>query len=338
MPNPQISIIVPVYKAEQYLPRCICSILTQTFTDFELLLIDDGSPDNSGAICDEYALKDKRIRVFHKKNGGVSSARNLGLDNSRGEWIYFADSDDELIKDGLQILFDGVKNGARFVLAGYEKYDETGCLIYSCNNLKQKTLDNNESILYMFKPIDYEYHGYLWCKLFHAQTIKSQSLRFNEEIYFNEDRLFIVQYLCHNNMRCFYTTKPVYKYFIHKNSAMASIEQSFNYNLITDLRAFVLILNEVKTTKNYKNLYWVKRKLYFSSLRIKGLARKLGMYDKKIIEEICDIVNENIPMIYHLHFIFVRIKNKIKRIFNYNYDVLRLSCSRFRSLWSRFCP
>ena len=81
---PKISIIVPVYKVERYLPHCIDSILAQTFTDFELLLIDDGSPDNSGKICDEYAAKDTRIRVFHKDNGGVSSARNFGLDNANG--------------------------------------------------------------------------------------------------------------------------------------------------------------------------------------------------------------------------------------------------------------
>ena len=81
---PKISIIVPVYKAEQYISRCIDSILAQTFTDWELLLVDDGSPDRSGEICDEYAKKDKRIRVFHKENEGVSSVGNLGLDNVRG--------------------------------------------------------------------------------------------------------------------------------------------------------------------------------------------------------------------------------------------------------------
>ena len=92
--TPKISVIVPVYNAEKYLHRCIDSILSQTFTDFELLLIDDGSKDGSGAICDEYAAKDNRVRVFHKENGGVSSARNLGLDNACGEWVTFVDADD----------------------------------------------------------------------------------------------------------------------------------------------------------------------------------------------------------------------------------------------------
>ena len=88
-----LTIIIPVYNTAPYLPDCLTSILGQTFSDFELLLIDDGSTDGSGTICDEYAKKDHRIRVFHKDNGGVSSARNLGLDNARGEWVYFVDSD-----------------------------------------------------------------------------------------------------------------------------------------------------------------------------------------------------------------------------------------------------
>lgn len=89
-----ISIIIPIYKAESYLHRCIDSILAQTNTKWELLLIDDGSPDKSGDICDEYSKKDPRIKVFHKSNGGVSSARNLGLDYAKGQWITFIDADD----------------------------------------------------------------------------------------------------------------------------------------------------------------------------------------------------------------------------------------------------
>ncbi|WP_455970804.1 glycosyltransferase family 2 protein [Bacteroides congonensis] len=89
-----ISIIVPIYKAEKFLPRCIESIIKQTYKGWELLLIDDGSPDNSGAICDEYAQKEPRIKVFHKENGGVSSARNLGIEKAVGEWVSFVDADD----------------------------------------------------------------------------------------------------------------------------------------------------------------------------------------------------------------------------------------------------
>lgn len=94
MHSPKISVIIPIYNAEKFLRDGLDSILAQSFTDWECLLIDDGSPDESGKICDEYATRDTRFRVFHKTNGGVSSARNLGLDNARGEWITFIDADD----------------------------------------------------------------------------------------------------------------------------------------------------------------------------------------------------------------------------------------------------
>ena len=103
---PLISIIVPVYNTEQYIKRCINSILSQTLSDFELLLIDDGSTDCSGAICDEFAMQDKRIRVFHQKNSGVSSSRNVGLAQATGEWIYQCDSDDWLALDALQLMYE----------------------------------------------------------------------------------------------------------------------------------------------------------------------------------------------------------------------------------------
>ena len=104
--TPVVSIIVPVYNAEKFLRRCIDSILAQTYTDFELLLIDDGSKDSSGSICDKYAAKDERIRVFHKENGGVSSARNLGLDHAQGEWVTFVDADDYIEENFLK-SFEG---------------------------------------------------------------------------------------------------------------------------------------------------------------------------------------------------------------------------------------
>ena len=107
-----ISIVVPIYKVEKYIHRCIESILAQTFTDFDLILVDDGSPDNCGKICDEYAVKDKRIHVIHKENGGLSDARNAGIDwafaNSDSEWITFIDSDDWIHPKYLETLYNAV--------------------------------------------------------------------------------------------------------------------------------------------------------------------------------------------------------------------------------------
>ena len=107
--GPLISIIVPVYNVDAYLKQCVDSILNQKYENFELLLIDDGSTDKSGEICDVYEQRDKRVRVFHKKNGGVSSARNVGLDNAQGDWIAFVDSDDIVTPDYLFDLYDSLK-------------------------------------------------------------------------------------------------------------------------------------------------------------------------------------------------------------------------------------
>lgn len=104
--NPKVSVIVPVYNAERYLSHCIDSILAQTFTDVELLLIDDGSKDNSGKICDEYAAKDSRVRVLYKDNGGVSTARNLGLENASGDWVIFIDSDDWIAESMIHDMYE----------------------------------------------------------------------------------------------------------------------------------------------------------------------------------------------------------------------------------------
>ena len=110
-----LSIIVPVFNVRNYLSDCIDSIISQSYSDFECILIDDGSTDGSGAICDEYAKKDSRIRVFHKENGGVSSARNIGLDNASGEWIYFVDSDDQILPGGLQTMVDWISDNVDIV-------------------------------------------------------------------------------------------------------------------------------------------------------------------------------------------------------------------------------
>ena len=117
---PQISVIVPVYKVEAYLDRCVESILGQTFRDFELILVDDGSPDHCGAMCDEWAKKDSRIRVLHKANGGLSDARNVGVDHAKGEWITFIDSDDYVHHEMLQGLICAVQeHKTKVAVCGY---------------------------------------------------------------------------------------------------------------------------------------------------------------------------------------------------------------------------
>ena len=165
-----ISIIVPVYNVEKYLNRCFDSILNQTFTDFELILVDDGSTDNSGIICYEYKTKDNRIKVIHKENGGLSSARNAGLDIARGKYIGFVDSDDFINKDMYKILFDTIQaNNSDMVICDYYKVNEDDInkfrnLKCNCENIKIKNLNNLESIDNLF--LTGEKFIYAWNKLY----------------------------------------------------------------------------------------------------------------------------------------------------------------------------
>jgi len=118
-----VSVIVPIYNVEAYLARCVDSVLHQSFPDFELILVDDGSPDRCGAICDEYAGKDHRVRVIHQENGGISSARNAGMERACGEWIAFVDPDDWLHRDYLKTLTAGIRDDTDLVVCGYQTTD-----------------------------------------------------------------------------------------------------------------------------------------------------------------------------------------------------------------------
>lgn len=181
---PKVSIIVPVYKAEKYLNRCIDSIIAQTFTDWELLLIDDGSPDRSGDICDEYAKKDIRIRVFHKKNGGVSSARNLGLYNVQGEYVTFVDSDDWIDVNTLNVCFSQI-----------EIYDlDILQFSYTRNERKLGNVLDFESHVCTLKDYINE-KKLLLCvggTIFSVDVIKQNHIRFNEKMKLAEDQLFVL--------------------------------------------------------------------------------------------------------------------------------------------------
>ncbi len=185
---PTISVIVPVYNTEKYLNQCIDSILAQTFTDFELLLIDDGSTDNSAMICDEYAQKDSRVRVFHKKNGGVSSARNLGLDNACGEWIAFVDGDDWIKPNYLYSMIS--QSDADLIMSSFEIIDK----VEMWDNRIGNELYNNSKIkFFLERYINTATLCAPWCKLFKKSIIGN--LKFDETISFAEDTIFCFEYL-----------------------------------------------------------------------------------------------------------------------------------------------
>lgn len=196
MNNPKVSIIVPVYNVEQYLPRCIDSILTQTFTDFELLLIDDGSHDKSGKICDEYAEKDSRIRVFHKENGGVSSARNIGLYNAQGEWIAFIDSDDWVGDKWLNGFVSSDLSADLIIQGFYAKNWPYSKTTEEINVSLKEYLFKNEDIVECINYLHMSHNvGFLWCRFFKKRIIDDFNIQFNENFPLREDQEFIFHYM-----------------------------------------------------------------------------------------------------------------------------------------------
>lgn len=186
-----ISVIVPVYNTEKYLDRCIQSILAQTYSDIELLLVDDGSTDSSGAMCDRYAEQDSRVRVFHKENGGASSARNMGLDNAKGEWITFCDSDDWVYESWLQNFAENC-NDVDLVCQGIAP---EGYLAFK-NNHTRFAFDYrgaiNEGLLLLY---EYSVIGYTVIKCFKRSIVEKYSLRFNTLFNLREDEEFVLRYL-----------------------------------------------------------------------------------------------------------------------------------------------
>lgn len=241
-----ISIIIPVYNAELYLAKCVDSILSQTFRDWELLLIDDGSSDSSGYIIDRYADRDERIRAFHKANGGVSSARNLGVKEATGDWLTFIDADDFIGDSYLDGLFDPIKKGedVDFVHGG------------AINYVKDKPSGINQSYCY-YVGNDYahlfaSFRGLVFSKLFKTKICRDYCLLFDEDMDLAEDMAFTIDYLlyvdsyalvpevayyyrCDNANSITHTTKwlsyqKTYKGFLHLYDSTIKYISKYNLN------------------------------------------------------------------------------------------------------------
>lgn len=206
----KFSIIVPIFNAEKALSQCIESILLQKFKDFELLLIDDGSTDNSGGICDAFAKKDSRIKVFHLKNSGVGAARNYGILESKGEWICFVDSDDEVTDKYLEaFLTEDVKTD--LVISGIDVVNVSNGKLIRKEKYTCKTIDinkNSEDI------IPFLYLGYPFAKAYKTSILKNNRIYFPINFSFHEDHVFVFNYILHCN-QIEITEKVTYIYKIN---------------------------------------------------------------------------------------------------------------------------
>ncbi len=228
-----ISIIVPVFNTEKYLRECIESILAQTYESFELILIDDGSTDHSWKICVEYQERDNRIKAFHKKNSGVSSARNLGLQKARGEYISFCDSDDVIVPNLYEILLKLlVQYDADRVCGGYEYIYPDGHQVFC----KPRTADG----LYQKKELlpvmidDGTMSGFLFSgvnnSVFKKSIIDKYHLEFQESIKYNEDSLFSFEYALNSSSLYCLQSRSLYRYRQHKESSTSKRKPGDKYS------------------------------------------------------------------------------------------------------------
>lgn len=215
-----VTIIVPVYNSENTIARCIESVIGQEFTDFEFIIVDDGSKDRSGAICDEYAAKDKRIRVIHKENTGVSDSRNLALSQARGEYIQFIDSDDWLTDDATSLMYKTAKEkNCDMVISDF--YRVVGQRVSQKGDIEEDSIMTREQFAahMMDNPADF-YYGVLWNKFFRRDIIEKYNLRMDEQINWCEDFMFNLEYIRHADN--FYALRvPIY-YYVKTKGSLAS--------------------------------------------------------------------------------------------------------------------
>lgn len=254
---PLVSIIVPVYNAEKYLNRCIDSILSQTMTDFELLLIDDGSKDNSGRICDEYAAKDVRVRAFHKPNGGVSSARNLGLDNAKGKWITFVDADDRCSCNYLEHLLSKVDDDTDLIISYAVICDSTGekAEVYPEYRVNATNFER------LFVDSDMHWHTSPWAKLYRASIIYENSLRFNEMMHIGEDADFLFSFMLITD-KIYVSSDTDYYYTCDVSGSLTKRINTIDseialYRTILCLVNRIIQQKDIKDNRSLDNLGWL---------------------------------------------------------------------------------
>ena len=315
--SPKLSIIIPIYNTEEYLPTSLDSVLSQSFTDYELLLIDDGSTDGSGAICDAYAQRDPRIRVFHIANSGISGARNLGIDNATGEWLYFVDSDDELIAGGLQTLVDCISDDVDCVMGGFEEYNIDGELIMTCKDPTTRVLSKRDSLLTLYSShsIHFDYLGYVWIRLFRSKVIQERSVRYDPTVIIKEDALFDAQYLCQSNGRTRFTTTPVYRYKLRAKSAMTTMFEKYNPKYLSTFDAVVKMHSAIHQLPQVDKLlskaakYEVIRRVYL----IKSHMMDFNVLDTKCISAMMRRARKEVGWAYYMEYQYHRNVRRAKK-------------------------
>jgi glycosyltransferase involved in cell wall biosynthesis len=242
-----ISVIIPIYNAQDYLGRCINSVLSQTYRDIEVLLVDDGSTDKSGDMCDTFQMLDARVKVFHIQNGGPSAARNYALDKVKGQWVMFVDADDWLYHDALEHLSHRWDNSdmvvGDFTISGRPAR-------FLCNDDYHMISGDLVAYLtaYLKRPSGYSMFVYVWGRLFKTAIIRNYNLYFNEQLRIFEDSLFLMDYLKHCSS-VQYVRKYVYNFYVnqHPSSERNIYADPLRFKTATSAVCYYLISRGVNT-------------------------------------------------------------------------------------------
>lgn len=220
-----VSVIIPVYKVEQYLERCVRSVTSQTYDNLEILLIDDGSPDRCGEMCDSFAAEDRRIRVIHQKNGGLSAARNTGIDASSGQWLFFIDSDDFIHRDCIgKLLAAAETSGADIASCGFEK-TEDDAIRGDVRFPATEVISRDEAMRRLFLEED---TSFAWGKIYRRELF--QGIRFPEGRTFED---LATTHLLVNRCRAVAcVSAPYYGYFQNPASISHALNAESQYNVL----------------------------------------------------------------------------------------------------------
>ncbi len=274
-----ISVIVPVYRAENCIAYCVDSLLAQTYTDIEIILVDDGSPDNSGAVCDELATKDSRVVVVHKENGGVSSARNLGISVAKGEYILFVDSDDYVEPDYVGAMVEQLADSEELqVWCGMQTVEG-----YNKESPKPN-FTSGEAIMYFTRRNIMTLHS-MWMdagpcnKLFKTSVIRDNDLRFDETVSLGEDTIFAWTYIdLMGDARICLVTKPLYNYVRVGGDSLDSKYRPDMLEIYRNLNCkcaeFLLKwgISDIEMVKFYNSCYFSYDKVMKNTLRAPDMS------------------------------------------------------------------
>lgn len=279
--NPKVSIIIPVYNAMKQLDRCIESVLKQDFADFELLLINDGSSDASGEICDKYATQDARIRVVHKENTGVSDSRNLGISLAKGEFLQFLDSDDWIIPEATGLLVRSAeKNQCEMVIA--EFYRVVGERLARKGDIQEDVvMDREEFAIHMMdNPADF-YYGVLWNKLYRRDIIVDNKLQMDKDISWCEDFIFNMQYI--RFVKKVYALQvPIY-YYVRTKGSLVSQGMSISKTIQMKRTVFKCYKEFYKDVFNEEDYEKCKVRVYRFLIDVAGDDRvPLGVFPSSL--------------------------------------------------------